>query len=376
MEIICKKELLTEGVQKVEKIISTRTTLPIIGNVLFEASLNILKMSANNLEIGIEVNIAAKVIKEGSVLIPAKTLAGIVYKLPNTDICIKTSDKGIVSISYGSSSFNIHGLAPDEFPLLPKVKDAKKLIINNKIFNELIKSTIFAVSSSEDKYILNGVLLEVGKIEGPSNIRMISTDGYRLAKRGVKLPSVPAAASSLIVPSKALAEVSRIIGESDGDVEINIGTEQISFKYNNCFIVSRIIQGQFPNYKQVIPKSSTIKLTIKTKEFLESSERASVIATTSANIVRLDVRGAKMHIIANTPEVGSVDEVVDIIAGGVEKIQIAFNVKLITDVLKVLDSDKVILELSSPLNPGIIRPADDLDYIYIIMPIRTSDVGA
>lgn len=379
MEIRCNKEDLYSGVQAVERIVATRSTLPIIGNILFETTKEGLKLSANNLEIGLEVDIPANIKEGGSVLIPAKTLAGIVSKLPSSDINIKKNEKGVVKISYKQSTSNINGLSPDEFPVLPKIKDTKALSISPKTFSEMVKQTVFAVSASEDKYVLNGILLETGKghKDDESNIRMIATDGFRLAKRGEKINGVNFE-SSVIVPAKALSEVVKLIqgaGEA-GELKINISTEQISFKYGNAYLVSRLIQGQFPDYKQVIPKSSEAKMTVDTGAFLESAERAAVIAGGSSNIVKIKVDDGKVHIIANTPDVGSVDEVVDVEVTGKAKDQIAFNVRLLTDVLKVVDSDKVVLEFSGPLSPGIIRPDNGSNYLYIIMPIRTTETAS
>ncbi len=375
MEITFAKEDLYSGVQAVERIVSTRSTLPIIGNVLVETSTDCVKMSANNLEMGMEISIPATIKEAGSALIPAKTLSGIVSKLPSTNVNLKKNDKGVIKISYKQSHFNINSLSPDEFPVLPKVKEVNALTINPKTFVEMAKQTMFSVSSSEDKYILNGVLLETGKtgIAGDeSNIRMIATDGFRLAKRGAVLPgNVPT--TSVIIPAKALSEVARMISAGDGELKISLTNEQISFRYKDSYLVSRLIQGQFPDYKQVIPKKHDAKITADTKALLEAAERASVIAGSSSNIIKVKVQDAKLHIIANTPDVGSVDEVVDVEIKGEEKNSIAFNVRLITDVLKVIDSEKVQLEFSGPLNPGTMRPVDTTDYVYIIMPIRTTE---
>ena len=158
MEFVCQKEGLADGVSTVERIVSTRSTLPIIGNILFETTKTGIKLSANNLEMGIELTVQAKVIKEGSVLIPAKTLGGIAAKLPDGEIGFKLKDKGLITITYKKSSFNIHGLPPDEFPQMPKVKDPKQFSLEAKLMTEMLKQTVFATSTSEEKYVLNGVL--------------------------------------------------------------------------------------------------------------------------------------------------------------------------------------------------------------------------
>lgn len=379
MEFKCSKDILYLGVQSVERIVSTRSTLPIIGNILLEASKSGIKISANNLEIGMEVMIKSNVEQEGSVLVPAKIFSGIVSKLPDTDVSVKTLEKGQVRISYKQSSFNINGLSPDEFPALPKVKEGKKVSIDSKVLAEMIDQTVFSVSMSEDKYVLSGVLMEFGKAQSAgdsSNVRMVSTDGYRLSKRGSKLASAVPFDSSLIVPAKALVEVSRIVqGDPDGEVEITLSGDHIAFKHKDVYIVSRLIQGQFPDYKQVIPKSSEIKVNMDRKTFLSAIERASVIASSSANIIKLEIKAGKLYVIASAPDVGSVNEIIEAEIKGGDKALVAFNVRLLIEALKVVTDDKVVLEISGPLSPGVIKPLGGDDYTYIIMPIRVAETS-
>jgi DNA polymerase III subunit beta len=379
MEIKCSKESLYQGVQGVERIVSTRSTLPIIGNILLEAGKSKLKISANNLEIGMEVNVKATVESEGAVLVPAKVFSGIVAKLPDTEITIKTLEKGQIRISYKQSNFMINGLSPDEFPALPKIKEGKNIAIDAKVLSEMIDQTVFSVSMSEDKYVLSGVLMEFGKAQvsgDATNIRMVSTDGYRLSKKGSRLAGSVPFETSVIVPAKALTEVSRVIqSDMDGDAEIMLAGEHIAFKYKDVYIVSRLIQGQFPDYKQVIPKSSETKVTMDTKMFLSAVERAAVIASSSANILKIEVKSGKLYVAATAPDVGSVNEVVEAEVKGGEKATVAFNARLIMDALKVISEEKIVLELSGPLSPGVIRPVGGEDYTYIIMPIRVAETS-
>lgn len=380
MEFTCERKDLQAGVSAVEKIVTTRSTLPIIGYILFEAGKSSIKISANNLEMGIELGIKSKVGKEGSVLVPAKTLSGIVSKLPDASVGFKLTEKGTIKISFDQSNFNVHTLPPDEFPVLPKVKEGKTVSVDAKLFASMVKQAIFSVSTSEDKYVLTGVLVEFGKgsmAGDTSNFRMISTDGYRLAKRGEKIKLKDDIKGKVIVPSKTLHEISRIIDldKGEGEVKITFSSDQISFKYKDSYLVSRLIQGQFPDYKQVIPKKSATKITIGTKTLLESAERAAVIAAGSANIVRFETKNGKLHLFASTPDVGTVDEVLEAEITGDAKNQVAFNIRLITDVLKAVNSSKVRLELSENLGPGMIKEEASDNYIYIVMPIRTQEAG-
>jgi DNA polymerase-3 subunit beta len=380
MEFICDRADLYQGVQSVDRIVSTRSTLPIIGNILLEGGKSKLIISANNLEIGMEVVVKANIKEEGAVLVPAKIFSGIVSKLPDSEIAVKTLEKGIVKISFKQSNFNINSLSSDEFPMLPKIKDGKSLSIDAELFSDMVEQTVFSVSMSEDKYVLSGVLMEFGKsqVSGDvSNIRMVSTDGYRLSKRAGKTSAGAAFESSVIVPAKALSEVSRVIqADPSGVVDINLGADHISFKFKGTLIVSRLIQGQFPDYRQVIPKGSETKINMNNKTFLSAIERAAVIAGSSANIIKLEVKSGKLHVVASAPDVGNVNEIIEAEIKGGERAVVAFNVRLIIDALKVIKEDKVALELSGPLSPGLLRPVGGDDYTYIIMPIRVAETSA
>ncbi|MDI6731444.1 MAG: DNA polymerase III subunit beta [Candidatus Margulisbacteria bacterium] len=380
MEFSCQKKDLQSGMALTERIVTTRSTLPIIGNILFEAGKGGLKISANNLEIGIEIGIKAAVVKGGAILIGAKTLASLVAKLPDEEINFKLTEKGALQISYGESHFSVNTLPPDEFPALAKVKDGRTISIEPDSLVKMIKQTIFSTSTSEDKYVLNGALLDIGKsgmAGDSSNIRLISTDGYRLAKSGEKISVESEKPFNVIVPAKALQEILKILGsgEGKGEVKISLAEDQISIKYDDVYLVSRLIQGQFPDYKQVLPKKTSTKLIINTRGLLESAERAAVIASGAANVVKFEFKNKNLHLLASTPDVGSINEKLEAEVKGKENFQIAFNIRLVTDVLKVIESGKVEVEFTDALGPGLIRPAGDENYLYIVMPIRTQEAA-
>lgn len=375
MEFTCEKKDIQSGVSSVEKIVATRSTLPIIGNILFEANKHGLKLSANNLEIGIEIGVKAKVSKEGAILLPAKTLAGVVSKLPDSTIGFRLNENGTVRIAYKQSQFNLHALPADEFPELPKIKEVRSLTVDSELFLSLLKQVIFAVSSSEEKYVLAGVLIETGKSGLPgdsSNLRVVATDGYRLAKRGAKIGQTANNEISAIIPAKAAQEIIRICeNRQPGEIKIGLAQEQISFQFEDVYLVSRLIQGKFPDYKQVIPKKSSTQITLTTKELLAAAERVAVVASGSANVTRFEVKNKTVHISAQTPDIGSIDEALEAEIKGEEKIQAAFNIRLIIDALKVISADKIVFELNEGLSPGVIKPEGEIDYLYIVMPIRT-----
>jgi DNA polymerase-3 subunit beta len=205
---------------------------------------------------------------------------------------------------------------------------------------------------------------------------MVATDGYRLAKRGEQIDLKGDPGISVIVPSRALLELAKILeGKNAEELKVTVASDQISFRYADAYLVSRLIQGQFPDYKQVIPKKSATRVTLNTRELLRAAERAAVIASGSANVTSFEVKNGKMHISANTPDVGSVAEVLSAEVKGGEKARASFNVRLITDVLSVIAQEKVVLEFGEGLSPGVIRPVEGGDYLYIVMPIRTQEAA-
>ncbi|HAR63467.1 MAG: DNA polymerase III subunit beta [Candidatus Margulisiibacteriota bacterium] len=375
MEFSCQKEDLAKAVQIVEKAVGTKSTLPIIGNILIETTVNGIKLASNNLEIGIEVIIPATILSAGKILAPAKTLGSIVSKLPDAEVNIEIFDNQVIKINCGQSKFNIHGLAADEFLMLNKVTDGENITINAMHFKEMIRQVIFSVSLDESKHILNGVYFQFGyNPEQKEKFRMVSTDGYRLALKEGEIEQAVTNPINFVIPTKALNEVASIIQTNEEDnMVLNFSSDQVAFTYKNNYLVTRIIQGQFPDFNQVIPKSSLTKLLINRKNFLEAAERCSIIASSSANIIKLELSNNKLLITARTPDVGEFSELIDVDMSGDSETQISFNVRLLIDVLKIVSDEKVSLNFSGTLNPGVIKPEGKESYLYVIMPIRTTD---
>ncbi len=371
MEFKCVKDDFYNAIQIVEKAVSIRSTLPIIGNILIEATKKGLKLSSNDLEMGIELLIDANIVQEGAILAPAKTLSSIVSKLPAGEVNFTVGSTNNIKINCGRSKFNIHGLPTDEFPMLHKLDKGTNLEIEADALKEIVKQTIIAVSMDESKHVLNGVLIEVEK----NVIKFTATDGFRLAQRKAILKNAikDGISVSIIVPMKALQEVSRIIQQEnfDGNILIMIAKEQVAFDIGTVYLISRLIQGQFPDYKQVIPKEGKVKVIMSRKDLLESAERASIIASSNANIIKIESSKDQILISANTANIGNVAELVDVQTEGKLDFPVAFNVRLIMDVLKNIDEDNIVFFLNSPSSPGIISPKENKDYTYVLMPIRT-----
>lgn len=368
MKIICSKENLLYGVQTVQRAVSNKNPLPILSGIHLITDGNNLKFTATDLEIGIECIIPVTVIEEGSVVIPAKYIIEIARKLPDTKIeIIANNETNLTTIKYGNSEFNIVGGKGEDFPSLPTIESDFNYILSIDLFKNMIRQVVFATSMDDNRPIFTGVLLDIEE----DNIVLVGTDTHRLAFRKGKINKEEINNQvSVVIPGRTLNEVSKLANNNDEKIVITITENQILFKLNDICIISRLIDGHYPNYKQVIPNDFNTKLRVKTKDLLEAVERASLLAKESSNIVKININENKLIINLNSPDVGRIHEEINIFNNG-ESNQIAFNSKYIIDVLKVIDAEEIYIEMKGSLSPGIITPVDNDNYLYLILPVRT-----
>jgi len=369
MKFLCIRSELQKAVAMVEKAVAVRSTLPVIGNILIEAKEKEIILTGYDLEIGITLSLSGTIKETGSLLVPAKTFGNIISKLDEGEVILEQESRGNLKISNKKSIFNIHTLTADEFPKLPEVKSPKRFKIPAKNLLDIVKHTLFSVSTDESKQVLNGIYFHFQK----NNLNCVATDGYRLAKKTFTLEEKVADNTQFIMPTKALNEVTKIWQGSDAQLEIAFSKEQLEIKSEGVYLITRLIQGQFPDYNQVIPKKTEATIVVNRKELLAASERSAIIAANSANIIHLELVEGQLHISANTPEVGTCSELINVSVQGKFKDTVAFNVRLLLDSLKIIDEDDVVLEMTGKLSPGIIKPKASLDYLYVVMPIRTTE---
>ncbi|MFH1783592.1 MAG: DNA polymerase III subunit beta [bacterium] len=375
MKVTCTKSELSKGVQTVQTAITGKGGLPILSNILLEAdstSQNKLKLVSTDLEVGIKCIIAADVARKGAVTVPAKKFGDIVRELPDKEIQIEVSKENKIIITCDKIVFRVVGLPKDEFPILPEFKHENIFSVKQGVLKDIIRKTIFAISTDETRYVLNGLYLQTTN----NKIEVVSTDGRRLSyivagplpKSGKKL--------NVIIPAKAINELNRILGR-EGDVKISFSENQISFELDNILLVSRLIEGRFPNYEQVIPKGCPIKLQLKTQELLDAVKRISLLAPEKAESIKITISNDKMMISAISQGVGEAEEEVGVSYKG-DSFELAYNPRYIGDVLKNIDTEMVKLEFTDSASPAIIRPevkaaAKDKDkesYLCVIMPMR------
>ncbi len=364
MKVQCSKESFLNGIQQVQNIVAAKTTLPILSNVLIEAEKDALILTTTDLEIGIRCRFPAKVAQEGTTTVPAKRLTNIVRELPDKAIHWETLESNVSAIRCGSSFFKIMGIAREEFPKLPQFGEKVSFKIDQKVLAELIAKTSYAICHDETRYVLSGLYMAVSQ----GKIVVVATDGKRLAymEKSVEVP--PDMAFEIVVPSKAVTEIARLL-KDEGKLTVSVSKNMISFELEDSLLVSRLIDGKFPSYRQVIPEKTAERVMLNREELLQSVKRVAQLTSERSNSIKLSFTKGKLIISANSPEIGEAREEVATSYEGKE-IQIAFNPLYLTDVLKSLEDQNIFFEMTDSTAPGLVKT--DYDFIYVIMPMRLS----
>lgn len=355
------KEEIQAAIATVSNIVSPKATLPILSNMLIETKDNTLKLNTTDLDIGISCELAVNVYEQGAITIPAKRFSDIIRELPSADVMIMARKNNQVDIEGLNCRFKLNGLPREEFPKFPEFKDKDAVLIKQADLKEMIKLTNFAVSYEESRYVLNGILLEVSG----DTVRMVATDGRRLAKIEKKLTQASAKDFHIIIPVKAINEINRNLKE-DGQVSIIQGVNQVLFNIDGVLIATRIIEGEFPNYKQVIPKDGANKAKVKTADLLSAIRRANLLSTPDFQAIKFELFKDKLVISKTTPDVGESREEVSVEYGQQELI-VGFNPQFFIDVLKNINDEFVPLEFLGPDKPCVLRLKD---YLYLALPMR------
>src|SRR5690242_19526048 len=301
MKFSVTKEKLLEALQQVQNVVSTRTTLPILSNVLLQANETELYLTTTDLDVGVRGTCEANVDKAGATTLPARRLFNIVRELPASEIQIDVDGKNTASIRSGQSFFKILGLPEDEFPSLPKFDDAKTVTIPQKALHDGLRTTSYAISTDETRYVLNGVLFSFKD----NKLTLVATDGRRLAMLDIELEFPRSHETDIIVPTKAVTELQCLLTD-DGEVKVSMGSGQIAFDLNKTLLVSKLIEGNYPNYKQVIPSEAKERVTLERETFLTSLRRVSLLASDKSNSIKLIFTKGNIDIVATTPDRKSV----------------------------------------------------------------------
>jgi DNA polymerase-3 subunit beta len=376
VKVSCLQENLAKGLSIVGRAVATRSTLPVLSNVMLATDASRLKLSATNLEIGIVCWIGAKVEEDGSITVPARLLTDFVNSLPperiDMELTVRTQTLNLKCARFEA---NIKGIDAQEFPLIPTAGEDSKISLDPSMLRQMIDQVVFAAATDESRPILTGVL---AKFQG-EQLTLAAADGFRLSVRTAHLSEPVSESVTVIVPARALAELSRISAEQEQPIEVTItpARNQALFHMANVDLVSQLIEGNFPDYNQIIPKSYSTRTVVSTSDFLKAAKTANIFARDAANIVRLEIvpggelAPGRVTLTATSAEVGdNVGEIDAVIEG--EEMEIAFNAKYLIDVLSVVDAAQVALETSTASSPGVIKPIGSEDFTHVIMPMHIS----
>jgi DNA polymerase-3 subunit beta len=371
MKVSCAQEDLSKGLAVVGRAVATRAVMPITNNVLIATEGSRLRLAATNLEIAISCWIPATIEKEGTVTIPARLVTDFVNSLPSGRIDMALSPRSkSVELRCARHEAHISGLDPADFPAIPKITDGMNVKMKPGDLRLAINQVVFAAASEESRPVLTGVHAE---FEG-EQLTLAAADGFRLAVRKVPLAKPVDTKIAIIIPARSLNELNRLISEQEEPLELIVNSQksQVMFRLRNVEMVSQLIQGTFPNYSQLIPKSHSTRAVIKLSEFLRATKSASIFARDGSGIVRLQIMPrdgkGKIAISARAEEIGDNVGEVDAAVEG-EEAKIAFNSKYLMDVLGVIAKDEVALETTTSSSPGVIRPVGDESYIHVVMPM-------
>ena len=363
MEVVLDRDPFLRGLQMVQNIVEPRQTLPILANVLLEAEGETVRLTATDLEVGARVAVPARVASPGAITVSARKLAEIVKELSAAAVALRVGENATVSLRCGGATYKLVGLAPDDFPPVVPATPASWVTLDARTLRDMLAQTKFAVSHDETRYALNGVLFTLqGK-----DVRLVATDGHRLAISTRSLGTGVGGASG-IVPRKAVNEIERVLGTGE-DVQIAITDNQFVLQMPNFVMTARLIEGQFPNYEQVVPKGHPCRLAVSRSALAAALRRVSVLSEERTKPVKLLLSPGSLKLSASNPELGEAEESLAVDYAG-EEVAIGFNSRYVLDALGAIETDEVVAELKDGLSPGIIRSLEGEEYFCVIMPMR------
>jgi DNA polymerase-3 subunit beta len=374
MKVSCLQENLAKGLSIVGRAVSPRSTLPVLGNVLLATDAGRLKLSATNLEVGINCWIGAKVEEEGAVTVPARTFIDLINALPpdrvDMELVVRTQT---LNLHASRSEANIKGIDAQEFPLVPVPEGEGGISVEADVLRTAIDQVAFAAATDESRPILTGVL---AKFED-TQLTLAAADGFRLSVRTIPLSHTVPDPFSVIVPARALTELGRVSGEQKEPIVITVTPtrNQVLFQLTDIVLVSQLIDGNFPDYRQIIPRERTTHTVMDTAAFLKACKTALIFARDAAHITRLHVKpGSELapgHVIISATSAETGDDVSELDASiEGEEVEVAFNVRYLIDLLSVVGTPQIALDTTTSSSPGVVRPMGDVEYTHVIMPMH------
>ena len=371
MKIVCEKEKILKAINSVTKAVASKTTMPILEGILIQTNDKEVKLTTYDLEIGIEYIIDADVREQGATVVNAIMFSEIIRKLPDTEINISLNEKNLLVIECEGSLYKLATMNPEEFPELPQINVENSIEIEQNVLKEMIRKTIFAVSTEENRPIFTGCLFEIKN----NKLNVVAVDGFRLAWKSKFLQN-NSNDFTAVIPGRTLNEVNKIILDSFDNIKIGVAKNQALFEMENCKLVTRLLDGEFLNYSSVIPENWETRVRVNKNIIQNCFERISLISASSIEKekkypVKVSVDIGKVTI-SCTNQTGDAKEEMYVSTEG-QNLEAGFNPKYFLDALRAIDDEEIFVDFGTSISPCIIRPVDDGDYIYMILPIRLKD---
>jgi DNA polymerase-3 subunit beta len=374
MKFKINRDHFANGLAQVLNVVGSKATMPILSNVLIEAEKDQISLTTTNLDLGIRCRIKAEVKEPGAVTLPVKRLAGIVRELPNIDVTLDASPTHQIKLTSGGSTFRIMGIGREEFPPLPEFGEEKAFSLEQAELVTMLKSVAYAQSTDETRYILNGVYFNFkdGKLS------LVATDGRRLALVAKDMEVPPESSGAIILPAKTVGEITRLLDKGE-KVKINFNDRRAAFQIatdkdtsglvDHVYLYSKVVEGNYPNYHQVIPKETHQRIKLERELFLQCVHRAALVCSEKANSVKLKLSSNLLELTAQSPDFGEAHESMAIGYSGPD-LQVAFNPSFLMDPLKALTKDEVFFEVKDEVSPGVFKTLEN--FVCVIMPVRLS----
>jgi DNA polymerase-3 subunit beta len=371
MHFSIEKEVFLKGIARVQGIVEKKNTIPILSNVLIEAVDNQIHITATDLEVGMKATYPAKVTSSGKITVSAKKLFEIIRELPEKEIDFNAKENCWIEIRCGKTFFNIVGLSAEEFPFFPSFQKEQFFSIDGKQLKEMIDKTVFSISTDESKYNLNGIYFRSLQVGEKQLLRMVATDGHRLAmiQKEIGASNIEQLAKGVIFPRKGILELRKMAEDNDGNLQLGFLDNNAVIQKDKTVVVMRLVDGEFPDYDRVIPKDNERVAEIPCDAFLHALRRMSILSSEKSKGVKIVLRENLLELSSSNPEVGDAREDFDIDFHG-EEIAVGFNARYLIDILNAQTGEKVRMALRDKLSPGLLTPCETDDYLTVIMPMR------
>lgn len=371
MTFSVNREEFLQGLSRVQSIVERKNTVPILSNVLIDGSGEKLRMLATDMEVGISGFVDASIKSKGSITLSARKLYEIIKELPTEAvITMQVKDDNISEITCGTSSFELKGLPAEDYPALPTFEESDFIKLDAGNFREMIKKTIYASSTDETRYNLTGILFEMEKKNGSGLLRLVATDGHRLALVEKEAEGDSKAGESVVIPRKSLNEVKRLLEEGENeDIEVDFQKQHGVFRKDSIVLTTRLIDMSFPNYNQVIPENRTVTAEVPRETMIHAIRRVSLLSSERSRAIRFAFGPNSLTVHINNPDLGTATETLTIDYAG-EELEVTFNARYMLDTLTSMESENVEISINDELSPCVLSQKGEEDYLAVIMPMR------